>query len=188
MRILSNLASTFRGMSQLPVEIIRSSRRKRTLQATVTDGVIRVRVPEGLAATEERRLVDSLVQKVRRKMESNEVDLTARAQALAQRFNLPTPDTISWSSRQNTRWGSCTPATRSVRISDKLVAVPGFVLDYVIVHELCHLDERGHGAAFKTLMDRYPLAERATGYLMALGFHGSSAIEPPPHIDAMRRD
>ncbi len=150
------------------------------MQATVTDGVIRVRVPDGLAPSEERRLVDNLVQKVRRKMESTKVDLTARAQVLAHRFNLPTPDTISWSSRQNTRWGSCTPATRSVRISDKLLSVPNFVLDYVIIHELSHLDERGHGPAFQALIDRYPLTERATGYLMALGLHESSDIEPPP--------
>lgn len=158
------------------------------MQATVTDGVIRVRVPDGLAASEERRLVDDLVQKVRKKMESTKVDLTARAHVLAQRFDLPIPDTITWSSRQNTRWGSCTPATRSVRISDKLVSVPAFVLDYVIVHELSHLDERGHGPAFNALIDRYPLAERATGYLMALGSHGSSAIEPPSGVEAVRAD
>lgn len=163
-------------MTQLPVEIIRSSRRKRTLQASVTDGVIRVRVPEGLAPNEERRLVDNLVQKVRKKIEASEVDLATRAADLARQFGLPTPDVITWSSRQNTRWGSCTPATRSIRISDKLASVPAFVLDYVIVHELSHLDQHGHGPAFNALVDRYPLAERATGYLMALGFHGTDSL------------
>lgn len=166
-------------MSQLPVEIIRSPRRKRTVQATVTDGVIRVRVPDGLAASEERRLVDGLVQKVRKKMESTEVDLTSRAKVLARQFGLSEPQTITWSSRQNTRWGSCTPTRGSIRISDKLVSVPEFVLDYVIVHELAHLDERGHGSEFKALVDRYPRSERAIGYLIALGFHGPSDLDRP---------
>lgn len=169
-------------MSQLPVEIIRSSRRRRAVQATVTDGVIRVRVPEGLAASEERRLVDGLVQKVRKKLEATEVDLPSRAGVLAKRFRLPEPDTITWSSRQNARWGSCTPSNRSIRISDKLASVPDFVLDYVIVHELAHLDQRGHGPEFKSLVDRYPRSERAIGYLMALGFHGSGDIESQPNV------
>lgn len=56
-------------MTSLPIEIIRSPRRKRTLQAAVVDGTIRVRVPAGMARDEEKRLVDQLVAKVRRKLE-----------------------------------------------------------------------------------------------------------------------
>ena len=39
--------------------------------------------------------------------------------------------------------------------------------DYVIVHELCHLEVRGHGPEFWRLVQRYPKAERAIGYLIA---------------------
>jgi predicted metal-dependent hydrolase len=43
------------------------------------------------------------------------------------------------------------------------------VLDYVIVHELAHLVSSGHGPKFGRLVDRYPLAERARGFLIAKG-------------------
>lgn len=162
-------------MTDLPVEIVRSARRKSTLQASIIGGTIRVRVPAGLPPAEERRMVNDLVAKVRKKARAGTVDLRARSVALARRFGLPEPAEIAWSSRQNTRWGSCTSANGAIRISDRLAAVPPFVLDYVIVHELAHLVVDGHGPEFDALIHQYDLAERARGYLMALnqtGFTG----------------
>ena len=158
----------------LPVQIIRSQRRKKTVQARVTNGTIVVRVPDGLSEAEERRLVDSIVSKVSRKMRADGVDLATRARRLARRFDLPEPASINWSDHQNTRWGSCTAAQSSIRISSRLSAVPDFVLDFVILHELAHLRVPGHGPDFQELVQRYPLAERATGYLMALSHHFDS--------------
>ena len=54
-------------------------------------------------------------------------------------------------------------------VSARLAAYPRWVLDYVIVHELAHLVEASHGPAFWELVNRYPLAERARGYLIAKG-------------------
>jgi predicted metal-dependent hydrolase len=50
-----------------------------------------------------------------------------------------------------------------------LAKEPSWVLDYVIVHELAHLHVRGHDKAFWELVNRYPLAERARGFLIARG-------------------
>ena len=67
-----------------------------------------------------------------------------------------------------TRWASCTPSERTIRISQRLRDVPSWVLDYVLIHELAHLRVPGHGAAFWTLVRQYPKTERAIGYLEGL--------------------
>lgn len=46
------------------------------------------------------------------------------------------------------RWGVCDHRTRSVRLHWQLVALPPQALDYVVLHELCHLHEPNHSAAF----------------------------------------
>jgi predicted metal-dependent hydrolase len=43
--------------------------------------------------------------------------------------------------------------------------MPDWVVDYVLVHELAHLDEPTHSAAFWGLVDRYPETEKAKGFL-----------------------
>lgn len=114
-------------------------------------------------------MVSHFVQTFERRRSIDEVDLATRATELARTHDLETPDAIRWVSNQERRWGSCTPADRTVRISDRVAAFPRWVLDYVIVHELAHLSEPGHDAAFWSLVERYPLTERARGYLIAKG-------------------
>lgn len=151
----------------MPVHVVRSHKRKRTAQAQLREGRLRVMIPAGLDAEEESRLVDLLTDRARRKLSSATVDLEARAASLADRFTLTAPARIIWSDRQVTRWGSCTPAEGTIRISNRLSAMPGWVLDSVIIHELAHLEVPNHGPRFQALIDRYPLAERAKGYLIA---------------------
>lgn len=57
--------------------------------------------------------------------------------------------------RMKSRWGSCTPSKRRIRLNLELLSRPPELLEYVVVHELCHLFERGHGPRFKAVMDRY---------------------------------
>ena len=77
----------------LPVEVVRSHRRRRTLQAQFIGGTVRVLVPAGLPAEEERRLVDGLVAKVTAKVVAGHIDLATRAEVLATRYGLPRPGT-----------------------------------------------------------------------------------------------
>jgi predicted metal-dependent hydrolase len=65
-------------------------------------------------------------------------------------------------------WGSCTFTLGAIRIARRAASLPDWVLDYLIVHELAHLEQSDHGPAFHELENRYPLTERARGYLMAL--------------------
>ncbi len=57
--------------------------------------------------------------------------------------------------RTKTRWGSCNPRARTIRLNTELAAKPPALLEYIVVHELVHLLEPTHNARFYSLMDRY---------------------------------
>jgi predicted metal-dependent hydrolase len=154
-------------MADPPIDVIRSKRRKRTIEATLVDGRLQIRVPHGLSPERESELIVQARERVMHKVSSNQVDLLARAQQLADLHELPKPERVEWSSRQMRRWGSCTPEHGHIRISNRLASVPGWVLDSVLVHELAHLAVADHGPQFQELVDRYDLSERAKGYLIA---------------------
>ncbi len=153
----------------MKVEVVRSTRRHKTVQARVIDGVLRVSIPAAMTAEEEVHWVDEMQRRISNKTLAGQVDLVDRAAKLADRYGLPRPESIEWSSRQNTLWGSASIATRRIRISDRLAGYPSWVTDYVIVHELAHLAESNHTDAFWQVVERYPLTERARGYLIARG-------------------
>ena len=156
----------------LPVEVVRSARRRKTVQAAVVDGRIRVQLPAWMSAEEERNYVTALVDRLERQYRSDHVDLEARASELAHRYGLPQPESVMWTDRQRSRWGSCSPSTGEIRVSRRLAEWPAWVLDYVLVHELAHLVEANHSAAFHRLVDQYPRSERAKGFLIAKGLYG----------------
>ena len=151
-----------------PVRVIRSAKRHKTVSARVVEGAIQVRIPAWMSEEQADRTVADIVARLEEKRRCGGVDLEARAQELARRFDLPAPASIRWSANQHHRWGSCTAATGHIRISSRLAEVPPWVLDHVIVHELAHLVVPDHSPAFYELLSRNPAAERATGYLMAL--------------------
>lgn len=156
-------------MSDLPIDVIRSKRRTRTVQGSLMDGRIRVMVPDGLDPEEETRLVEDIANRISRRATSEGVDLSVRAAELAGRYGLSEPAEIVWSHRQMRRWGSCSPKQGRIRISSRLAGMPDWVLDWVVVHELAHLEVADHGPRFQALARRYELAERAEGYLIAVG-------------------
>jgi len=154
-------------LPQLPVEVVRSARRRRTISAEQVGGVLRISMPASTTRAEEERWVAEMQRRFRRRTAADIVDLHERATRLADRHRLPRPVAVRWADNQRSRWGSCTPDEGSIRISTALAELPAWVLDYVIVHELAHLAEPGHGKRFWALVNRYPRAERARGYLMA---------------------
>ena len=142
------------------------------MSAREVDGVIRVSIPASMTKADEARYVEEMVRRLERKLESSTVDLVERSALLARRYRLPLPTSITWVSNQGARWGSCTCDDGTIRISDRLAGFPGWVVDYVIVHELAHLEEPSHNRRFYELANRYPRAERARGFLMAKGMGG----------------
>ena len=168
--------------------MVRSPRRRKTVQAREVDGVLRVSIPATMTKADEARWVAEMVKRMQRRSTTSQIDLARRADALALRYGLPTPASIKWAENQGWRWGSCTPVDGSVRISTRLAGEPGWVLDYVIVHELAHLQVPRHGPDFWAVVGRYPLAERARGFLMARSLQPAAGAAAAPAGDAVTDD
>lgn len=160
------------GRSELQVDVIRSAKRKKTSQARLRGEVLEVRIPAWFSPHQEAETVAHFVERFERSRSAHTIDLTDRARHLSASLGLPEAKQIRWVSNQRDRWGSCTPAHGTIRLSDRMAAFPPWVVDYVIVHELAHLLEPHHGERFWKIVGRYELAERARGYLMAKGHDG----------------
>lgn len=165
--------SNSKQLRRLPVEVIRSDNRVKTIEGRIVDGVIKVRIPSWMGEQQETERVSAIVNKIEKRRRAMSIDLVSRANELAQRFDLPTPDSIRWSTSQQRIWGSCSTGSRRIRISHQLADVPHWVLDQVIVHELVHLVVPDHSEEFHKLLNRYPLSERAIGYLAALSAYNA---------------
>lgn len=152
------------------VEVRRSARRRRTVSAYRDGDRTVVLIPARMSPAEEQRwvtvMLDKLAAQESRRMPGDD-ELAARAERLSEQY-LPgraVPDTVRWVTNQNSRWGSCTPAEGSIRLSHRLQGMPEYVIDYVLLHELAHLLVPGHGPQFWKLLDGYPRTERARGFL-----------------------
>jgi predicted metal-dependent hydrolase len=168
------------------VEVRRSRRRRRTVSAYRDGDRIIVMIPASLTRAEEAQWIEKMVARLERserRRKPSDAGLLARAHELSDRYlgGLATPESVRWVDNQLTRWGSCTPGDRTIRLSARLQGMPQWVVDYVLVHELAHLLEAGHDAAFWAWVDRYPKAERAKGYL--LGWSAAAQLDSPPGSD-----
>jgi hypothetical protein len=171
----------------LPVRVVRSAKRRRTVSASVEAGEIVVLAPLRIAEKELAQIVESLrrrLERSRRRSSSPPDEELSRAyrRLNARYFEGALPDaTVVWSSLQRHRFGSCQPATKMIRVSRRLASAPRWVRDYLLVHEMAHLLVGSHGPRFWALVNRYPLSERARGYLIALHYRettpGESDVE-----------
>ena len=158
-----------------PVKIIRSEQRRKTVSARLEDGVLIIRAPSSMRDDELAPIIDGLKKRIRRRnsrsvTQTDEL-LEQRARELNRKYfdGRLTWQSVRYVTNQNSRFGSCTPADGTIRLSHRLASMPVWVRDYVLVHELAHLVEANHGPRFWKLVNHYPLTERARGYLMAVG-------------------
>jgi predicted metal-dependent hydrolase len=159
----------------MKVEIVRSPRRRKTITAERRGSKVVVLLPAGLTRAEERtwvqRMVVRLTERERLERLNASRELERRAEALNDRFF---DGRLRWRAiryipNASSRFGSCTPEDGTIRISERVAAMPAWVRDYVLMHELCHLRAPAHSDRFWRLVRRYPLSERARGYLIAKG-------------------
>ncbi len=146
-------------------------------------------MPARVSRAEEQRLVAELVAKVLARearsggrARAGDTALMKRARELSAAYldGLAQPVSVRWVTNMTQRWGSCTPSDGTIRLSHRLAPMPTWVIDYVLVHELSHLIEAGHGPRFWNWVARYPSTERARGFLegVALAAHFDAGESP----------
>jgi predicted metal-dependent hydrolase len=162
------------------VEIRVSQRRRKTVAAYWEGDRIVIVFPQRVPKRERQAYVDELSAKLiasRAKSRPTDTELHARAAHLSRTYlnNLARPTSVQWSTRQQARWGSCTAADGSIRISARLQGAPQFVVDAVLVHELAHLVHSDHTPEFYELANRFPRQHDADLFLKGLSFAMRSA-------------
>ncbi|MDA8380500.1 MAG: M48 family metallopeptidase [Actinomycetota bacterium] len=164
------------------VEVRSSGRRKRSSVAYWEGDKVVVVVPARLPRATQRDTVDWLVGRLLAKtpgIVASDADLEERAIALADRYlDHVRPTSIRWATNQTRRWGSCSPESGQIRISERLRRVPGWVLDAIIVHELAHLVIADHSGAFRALADRYPRQHDAARFLDGYALGLARPVDP----------
>src|SRR3954452_14319344 len=152
------------------VEVRRSHRRTRTVSAYRKDGKVIVMIPARFTRAEESEWVDTMLGKLARTEQRGrrtDEQLMRRARELSPEYlhAKVAPASVRWVSNMATRWGSCTTGEGTIRLSDRLQAMPPWVIDYVLLHELAHLIEPNHTARLWHWVDKFLKSERAKGYL-----------------------
>jgi len=155
-----------------PVRIITSRKRRRTVSARLRSGVLELLVPATMPHSEREHWAEVMSRRLERRAERSRPS-DERLQQRASKLNTRHfAGALRWTSigfaEMERLWGSCTFTDGAIRIARRAASLPDWVLDYLLVHELAHLVHSDHGPEFHELENRYPLTERAKGYLLAL--------------------
>ena len=160
------------------VQVIRSGRKSLGLEVR-PDGTVLARIPARLSDRELKAFIekqqDWILKKVdqvkkradaRTKIKVPSVD--ALSDAEIQKIKDKIADRVKYYCavmqvtvgritirNQKTRWGSCSIHSKKIRINLQLAAKPEECIEYVLVHELCHLLEPSHNERFYYFMDLY---------------------------------
>jgi predicted metal-dependent hydrolase len=178
---------TLPGIEEGEILVIRSARRKKSISAYRQGGRIVISIPARMSKADERAIVPEMIAKIRNQEAARtpgEEDLAERIDSLLAKFApeiTERPVSVTWRSMRE-RWGSCTSADLTIRISDRLKLAPGYALDYVLFHEAIHLRHFDHGEAFSEILARFEEAELASAYLD--GYEAAErSLLPPVELD-----
>ncbi|MEV8146303.1 YgjP-like metallopeptidase domain-containing protein [Specibacter sp. NPDC078709] len=173
-----------------PIVVRRTARRKTGLAAFWENGQAVIAVPARLSLDDEAYWVPHMAAKLehskqreaglagRRNVPASDAALLQRSHSLSAQFlgARAVPDSVRWVSNQNGRWGSATPARKTIRISHHVQGMPDWVVDYVLLHELAHLIHPNHSPAFWAELAGYSKLEEAKAFLQGASFASARNI------------
>ena len=177
--------------SDLPqYRVVRKERRRRSISAFRQGGVIEIHIPAKMSKRQEIEIIPEMIAMVlRREGRARKTDrqLLEIGMELINKY-LPDfdvePASINWRNMSE-RWGSCTTVDRTIRISDRLIGAPNYVLNYIIFHELIHLKIPGHDQDFYNYLNRFTDQQKCEAFLegFELGSQsGGSGVVPAINI------
>jgi len=159
----------------MEVKVIRSSDRKKTIQAKMVGETLHVYLPLGMHLEDERKMIEKMKEKIVKKIHKKQINNDDYLITKFKEFNIKyfggklKVNSLEFVTNQTKVNGSCTPNKCTIRLSHKLLEMPKWVLDYVIMHEMTHLVHPNHSNAFWTKVGEYRYTERARGFLIAKG-------------------
>ncbi|VVB59836.1 Uncharacterised protein [uncultured archaeon] len=162
-------------MTASRITIVRSRRRKKTIQTKYEDGRLWIYFPAGMSTHDEQKWINRMIERnerweQKRTLKKSDTWLRQRAQELSKKYFGRILDfSITFVTNQHSRFGSCTSIDKTIRISERVKTMPSWVQDYIIIHELAHLVHPDHSKKFWKNVNHYKYAERAKGYLIAVG-------------------
>lgn len=167
-------ATTYRTVGDVRYELTRKRVKNLNLHVKPPDGRVIVSAPHRIDVS----TIDAFVSSRQRWIKRVQAEIASSPQAKAERatpeeqrewldvVRRVTPMLIAkWEPRlgvkaakvdyrnMKSRWGSCKPSTGRICINTRLCLYPPACIEYVVVHELCHLRVPGHGPDFHALMD-----------------------------------
>lgn len=161
-------------MTDYAIKITRSKKRKKTIQSNFQNNQLTIYLPQGLSTKEEQKWISLMMKKHEKHTKRNNLNSDGLLQKRAQELNKHYFEgkltfAIKYVSNQQQRFGSCTPEEQTIRISDRVAALPAWVRDYILLHEMTHLVYPNHSKEFWETVNKFTYTERAKGYLLALG-------------------
>lgn len=136
-------------MTSFRLSITRTERKN--MRVFLNQGILTIEFPASIPLHKE--IVQKKIREILKNVLRHEAKrlLPERVEALAQQYGFSYTGVKINSSR--TRWGSCS-SRKSINLSLYLMQLPWHLVDYVILHELCHTREMNHSDRFWSQMDQ----------------------------------
>ena len=161
-------------------------KRVKNINARLRESTLSVSAPLNTPQSTLDKVIPDLARRLVRRVHARQVnaeeDALALARKVAARFsNRPEVAEVLFVATQEARWGSYSPATRTIRLHAALRRMPRWVLEAVVAHELAHVAHHDHSPAFWKLLRRVcPDTDRARAFLAGVSWLGLNWEKLPP--------